>query len=189
MADHLSGNAQDIGRGSVVVHHGDTIGCGVLAFLPTRKALEEKFEAAEGGATEAIDGLIVVANNDDVARFRAQEMQQFELRDIGVLKFIDQDVRVSILKLAAALGVLFKKGDGFGDQAVQGNGALFFQDFLAGTIGAGNFLLEGHLLGAFLQRVIVERVFLGLQLPQRVDRRRIDTLRWRRVRPGNAKKK
>ncbi len=76
--------------------------------MPACEALKEKLEAAERGTAESVDGLIIVADNDDVAWFRAQEMQQFELRDVGVLEFIHEDVSESFLKLAAALGVYFE---------------------------------------------------------------------------------
>jgi len=93
----LRGDAQDVRRGAVVVHQRDTIRRGVLAFLPVGKALQEKFEAAKGRATEAVDGLIVVADHHDIPTLGGEQVQKFELSDVGVLKFVHQDVLKAFL--------------------------------------------------------------------------------------------
>ncbi len=54
---------------------------------PPRPAFQENREAAERRAAETVNGLRVVADGDDVAVFAAQTPQQFDLRDVGVLKF------------------------------------------------------------------------------------------------------
>jgi hypothetical protein len=78
------------------------------------------------------------------------------LRDIGVLKFVHQDVLEALLQLAAAGCIVFEQRHGFGDEAVQRHGVFFAQDFFAGAVGAGDFLLQRHLLGALFESVFVE---------------------------------
>ena len=123
------------------------------------ETLEEEFEAAERGAAETVDGLIVVAHDNDVAGIVTEEVKQFELGDVGVLKFIDQDVFVAFAELTKALRIAFQEGDGFGDGTIDGDGTFIAQDFLAGAVGAGDFLLERYVFGTLLVSVVIESRF------------------------------
>ena len=55
-------------------------------------------EAAEAGAAKTVDGLVVVAYDHNVARLGAEKFEQAELGDVGVLKFVDENVFVSLLE-------------------------------------------------------------------------------------------
>jgi hypothetical protein len=114
---------------------------GILALVPVRETLEKQLEAAEGSSAETVNGLIIVADHDDVAGVTGEQLQQFELRDVGVLKLVDQDVLEALLKFDAAFRVVAEEGDRLANQTVNGNSALLVEDFLAGTVGPRDFLL------------------------------------------------
>ena len=116
-------------------------------------------------------------------------MQKLQLRDVGVLKFIDEDVFVTLAELAQTLGIVFQERDGVGDGAVDGKGALVAKDFFAGAIRARNFLLQRDVFGALFVGVLIERGFVRLQFRRRVGRQRPGSLRWRPVHPGTARKR
>src|SRR5208283_5808017 len=105
----------------------------------------EKLEATKGSAAKTVNGLVVVANDDDVAALRGEQVQQFELRNVSVLKFVHENVFVALLELAPPLRVVLQELHCLRDQAVQGHGAFFPQDLFACPVGAGNFLLQRHL--------------------------------------------
>jgi len=75
LSDDLGGNAEDVGSGAVILGEGDAIFRGVAASFPAGKAFEKEFEAAERGAAETVDGLIVVADGDDVARLGGEKVE------------------------------------------------------------------------------------------------------------------
>ncbi len=60
------------------------------------EAFEEDCEAAERSAAEAVNGLVVIAHNENVAMFAGEQPEQFELRNIRILKFVHQDVAILI---------------------------------------------------------------------------------------------
>src|SRR5580704_9774927 len=106
--DDFTSDAQDALGGAVILGQRDQ------EFLRTRtkfsvgdaaKALQEYSETAEGRAAETIDGLIVVADRNDVAAVARKQPKQLELGNIGVLKFIHQNVAVFILNLLAQRAV------------------------------------------------------------------------------------
>ena len=52
---------------------------------------------AERGAAEAVDALVVVADDGHVGAWRAgQQLDELELGVIGVLELVDQDVPVAL---------------------------------------------------------------------------------------------
>ncbi len=69
--------------------------------MTPQKRFRKYGEAAEGRAAEAVDRLIVVADGDDVAAFAGEQPEQFELGDVGILKFVHQDVAVLVLHFPA----------------------------------------------------------------------------------------
>src|SRR5712672_3995595 len=92
LADDLGGDTQNIRSGAVIFSKADAEPSGVLTFAPACKAFQEQLKAAERSAAKAIDGLIVVAYGENVLGIIDQEFQKAELRDVGVLKFVDQNV-------------------------------------------------------------------------------------------------
>ncbi len=92
LCDHLRGNAQDVRRRTIIFGQGYAKRGRILSRLPACEPFQKQFEASERSATKPVNGLIVVAHHHDVARLGGKQMQQLQLRDIGVLKFIHQNV-------------------------------------------------------------------------------------------------
>src|SRR5712672_2062480 len=105
LADDLSGDAQNIRSGAIVFSEADAESRRVLPFAPAGKAFQEKLKAAERRAAKAVDRLIVVAYGENVLGIIDQEFQQAELRDVGILKFVNQNVAKAILQRGAESGV------------------------------------------------------------------------------------
>src|SRR5262249_672163 len=85
LRNDVGGGAEDVGSGTIVFRKGDAERRRSVARLPIREALEEKLEAAEGSTAEAVDGLIVVADGEEVFTLSGQKLEQTELRDVRVL--------------------------------------------------------------------------------------------------------
>src|SRR5258706_5384389 len=92
LADDLGSDAQDIRSGAVVFSQADTEPGGVLTFAPAGKTFQEQLKASKRRAAETIDGLIVVADRENILGIIDQQLQQAELGAIGVLKFINENV-------------------------------------------------------------------------------------------------
>ncbi len=164
LRNHLRGYSQNIRRRTVILRQRHAVGSGIRAGFPPRESFQKELEAAERRAAESVDGLIVVAHDQDVARFGREQMQQLQLRDVGILKFIHQDMFVAFLQFCAQARIFFQQRDRFGDQFVQGHGVLRAQQLFAGTIDTRNLLLLRHLLRSLLEGVLVEQGALRLEL-------------------------
>ena len=69
------------------------------------EAALELGEGGEAGAPESIDRLVVVADDHDVVRpvrRAAEQLDQLDLGDVGVLELVDEDV--AVLALVARAG-------------------------------------------------------------------------------------
>src|SRR5215210_5384343 len=62
-------------------------------------AVLELEDVADGGAAKLVDGLIVVADDGDVAMRLREQCDELRLRAIGVLELVDEDVAEAALKL------------------------------------------------------------------------------------------
>src|SRR5712675_185911 len=162
LADDLRSDAQDIRSGAVIFSQADTEPGGVLTFAPAGKAFQEQLKAAERSAAKAVDGLIVVADRENILGIIDQQLQQAKLRDVGVLKFVNENVAKAILQLGAEGGVALQQTDCSGDQGSEGRALLFAQQLFAGAVGASDLLFAGNGLLAFRERVGVELGTLGL---------------------------
>src|SRR5579859_1263694 len=82
-ADGFETGTQDRNGGAVVAleHHSAGL----------RKALEECQEGAARGAAETKDGLVRIAHGKNILLFPTQQRSEFDLRDVGILKLVDQD--------------------------------------------------------------------------------------------------
>ena len=72
-----------------------------------REARVELGEGREAGAAEAVDRLVVVADDHDVVgpvRRPAEQLDQLDLGDVGVLELVDQDVAELALVAAQDVG-------------------------------------------------------------------------------------
>ncbi len=83
MRNHGIGSAQDIGTGTVVLlqPHG----------LRAGEILQETLDVFNLGTAPAIDGLVVVAHHEHVARFAGQHAHESILDGVGVLKLVHQN--------------------------------------------------------------------------------------------------
>src|SRR5579864_3480803 len=164
LPDDLRGYAQDVRRGAVILDQRNAKLCRVLPFAPAGKALEKKFEAAERRAAEAVNGLVIVADGDDVLSVPCQQFEEPKLRDVGVLKFIDEDVAIFFLKRAPQLGVGFEKLDGAGDERAERNALFFTHQFVAGAVRAGDLSLQRDFFGALFENVFIEAAAVDFKL-------------------------
>src|SRR6266404_6761115 len=105
LADDLGGDTQNIRSGAVIFSKADAEPGGVLTFAPAGKAFQEQLKAAERRTAKAIDGLIIVADRENILGIIDQQLQQAELRDVGVLKFVNENVTKAILQRGAEGGV------------------------------------------------------------------------------------
>ena len=96
-ADDAVGGVQDGLAGAVVLLEVHDMGVGVV--------LAELEDVADVGSAEAIDGLVVVAHDRDVAVLRRQQVDEDVLRAVGVLVLVDEDVAEAIPPLGEGLGV------------------------------------------------------------------------------------
>ena len=96
-AGDLRGRAQNARRGAVIIHQrlDKARRAGGIAARNAGKALEEDREASKRGAAEPVDGLRAIAYGDHVAMVRRQFPEQLDLRDVGVLEFVHQNVSVA----------------------------------------------------------------------------------------------
>ena len=125
MRNRLRRHTQNVGRRSVIFLQQDAQFCGVFALFPSRKPLQKQFEASERCAAKAVNCLIVVSHDHNVSWRSRDQLKQSQLRDVGILKFIHQDVPISPLEPFAQRRVLFQQLHGFRHQSIDCDGILF----------------------------------------------------------------
>ena len=94
--DHGRGGIENGLRGAVIFLEANELGAG--------KILGEALQIAGAGAAPAVDGLVFVADDADVLARAGQQADQFFLRAVGVLKFVDHDVLKARLQAARTSG-------------------------------------------------------------------------------------
>ena len=105
------GRSQDVSGRPVVAFQVDDPGGGELA-------LEIK-DVADVGPAPGVNALVVVANDADIASVRGQLPDEFVLRAVGVLVFVDQDEAETVLVEGAQLGELAKQSHTEGDHVAK----------------------------------------------------------------------
>ena len=163
LPDDLRGHAQNVRRRAVILRQADAEFSRVAPGFPPREFLEKKLKTCERSAAKAVDGLVVVADRKNISRFARQQLQQPQLCDVGVLKLIHQNVPIALPQRFAERRIGFQQRHRPGNQRPERDSLLFAQQFLAGAIGARNFLLPRHRLFAFGKRVGIQHGPLGLQ--------------------------
>src|SRR5262249_37191938 len=134
------------------------------------ESLQKQLEAAERRSAKAVDRLVVVADRDDVARPGGQQLEQPQLRDVGILKFVDQDVPVACLQAFAQHRVALQQFHGLDDQSVQGSDLLSAEQVFPGPIGPRNLQLSLQLFEPLAVGFVVHlRAFRFQLLKKRVD--------------------
>ena len=92
----------------------------------------------------------------------SQQPQQFELRDVGVLEFIHQDVAAAIAELLEQLAVGSQELNRLEQLRAEGQQVALAQQGVAGPIDTGNFLLPREFFFAQALFVGLEPRFLAL---------------------------
>ncbi len=80
-------------------------------------------EGARSGATKAVDRLIGIAHREHVGLFAHQQARQLDLRDVGILKFVDQHKARALASPLQVGGVLLvpQQRDGARDHVAVGS--------------------------------------------------------------------
>lgn len=113
--DDAVGCVEDIGGGAVVLLQSDGLGAGI-EFFKVENVLN-------GSATEAVDALVVIAHNADVALRPGEQADQTELRHAGILILVHQQVTVLVLVELPHILVLRQQLNGLIDQVVEVEGS------------------------------------------------------------------
>ena len=78
-------------------------------------------------APPAVDGLVVVADDEEIAVDGREALDDLELYGVGVLKLVHMDVAELARKVFARLLVLLEEGERFGEQVVEIEGVARLQ--------------------------------------------------------------
>ena len=150
--DEMVGGGQDVVDAAEVLLDGEVArGRGVWrAGVGMRgrpgEAGVELGEGGEAGAPEAVDGLVVVAHDHDVVgpvRRAAQELDQLDLGDVGVLELVHQDVAVLALPPSKHVGAGLEQAGDQGDLLAEVEEAALRDRRLVGAVDAAD-LGEAH---------------------------------------------
>src|SRR5258708_30078547 len=106
LRDHLSRDAEDVRRRTVILRQRHANGRRVLPGLPASETLQKKLETSERSATKSVNSLIVVTHHHDVSRLRRKQKQQLQLCDIRVLKLVHQNMFEPLLETLPNLGII-----------------------------------------------------------------------------------
>ena len=85
------------------------------------------------------------------------------MRDVGVLKFVDQDVAVTLLQFFAQGVVFLQEFYRSGNQRAEGDAFFLAQQVFAGAVGARNFLLQRDVAGPLGVGVFVQAAAFGFE--------------------------
>ena len=167
--NHLARDAQYPPRRAVVFRERDEVLFQGLVCPQSRGRLagaaefpEKNREAAEGRAAKPVDRLVMVADRDDIAVAAREQPEQLELRDIRVLKFVDEDVAVLRAHALEQFGVGLQQFNGLQQLRAEGVQVALAQQPLAHAVDARQLLLLGQLFFGDGACVGLERGFLRL---------------------------
>ena len=108
-----------------------------------RRATEPRVELGEGreaGAPEAVDRLVVVADDHDVVgpvRRPTEQLDQLDLGDVGVLELVDEEVAILALPAAQDVGPRLEQPRDGGDLLAEVERAAARELVLVGAIDPG----------------------------------------------------
>ncbi len=100
-----------------------------------------------GCSTKAIDGLIGIADAEDVRLGSRQRRENLDLREVGILKFVDQNEADARALRSQHLFVARQQLVGPRDHVAECAQIFFAQPALGGGKDAGNFLAASDHLG------------------------------------------
>src|SRR5258706_13616787 len=99
--DHRMRYIEDRLRGAVIFSQRGNLRMG--------KAAQELVKGSTGGAAEAIDRLIGIAHGKDVLLLAADQVHKFDLSEVAILEFIDQEEFCSLLLFRQQFRLLFQQ--------------------------------------------------------------------------------
>ncbi len=108
--------------------------------------------------------MVVVADSEDVFRIVDQQLQQTQLRDVGVLKFVDENVAIAILQRGAQRGFALQQCNGAGNERAKRRAFLFTQQLFARAVRTGDLVFAGDGFLALGERIGIKLIALGVQL-------------------------
>ena len=126
------GDFQDRRGGAAILfqsHH-----CG------TREIVLKKRECRAGGAAKTVDGLVGIADGEDVLGVARQVLENLDLGEVGVLEFVDQDEAGVLAFAGQQCGVAAQQGVSVGDHVAEGAEVLFAEHALDLGEDAGDFV-------------------------------------------------
>jgi len=110
-------------------------GFGILA--------KEDIERAGRCATEAVYGLVGVADREQVSVFASEKTEDADLGEVNVLEFIGEDVAGSGLLFLKNFGIGVKQIEGAGDHVAEGAKRFVGEPGFDGFEDSGDFLTAG----------------------------------------------
>ena len=136
-ARDLARGAQDASGRAVIVDQrlDEARGCGAISRRYPGKPFQKHREASERGAPEAVDRLGIIAHGHDIAMAAGQPPQQLDLRDIGVLEFVHEDVAEALAKLRGELRIGVQGMHGVEQLHAKGQQVAVAQQPVARAIG------------------------------------------------------
>ena len=126
MGNDLVRRVQDVAGGTVVLLEAD----GLRVFIV---ALEVE-DVFDGGSAEAVNGLVIVADDADVHVLAGEKARQYILGRVGVLVLVDEDIPELVLVMFPDLRLLFEEFDGVEDHVIEVHGVCLHEEFLVKRI-------------------------------------------------------
>src|ERR1700694_4614765 len=163
VADHLSRNAQDSSGGAIV--QGERPQQILICRSGARSESLQKYrEAYERRASKTVNGLAMVAHHDQVGALAAEQPEQFQLRDVGVLKLVDENVPVARAERFSQRFVRAEMKDGVHDLRAKRKQLAFAEEKITGPVSSRNFLDLGDLFVADAALVLRHRAADGAKV-------------------------
>ena len=137
--DDRIGEAEDVfGRAIILLQTHDG-GLGIVAL--------KREDVADVGSAKGVDALRVVAHDTDVFMLRREHLGQGILGAVGILVFVDVEVRPTLLVFLQDLRFLLEEFDGMEQEVVEVDGVGAAEGLLIGSVEERGFFLRqrsGH---------------------------------------------
>ena len=130
MGDDCIGSIQNGLGGAVILLQADDPGTPVL--------LLEGQNVLNGGTAEAVDALVIVADDTDILIAVSQQAGKQILNMVGILILVHQHIAELVLIVPAHILVLLQQADRNTDNIVEIQGVILFQPCLVFAVGLGD---------------------------------------------------
>ena len=145
--NHFAGYAQDSRCRAVILRQrGDEAAhpVGKILVGDSAEALQENRETTEGSSAKTVDGLIVIADRDDISAVAGEQPEQLELNDVGVLEFVHQDVTKLIAHTLQKRGIRSQQLHRLHQLRTEGKQVSLAQQSFADAVNARELVLAGQ---------------------------------------------